>query len=111
MNSNSQYVNKFTCSFGDIHTVKRSMHNTMPNAMSNHVPRSQPTGTTDFTDPYASQTPYPVGSSQGGMPTATIQTAGATIGDQPPPYPESSAPPLGPPAPPPDYYSKVEGSR
>ncbi|CAH8629180.1 unnamed protein product [Heterobilharzia americana] len=81
-------------------TVKRATINTVPNPASNHVPRTQPIGTTDFATAYPSQTPYPVGQPQGGMPTSTVAT------DQPPPYPTSTEPPLEPP-PPPSYYSKV----
>ncbi|CAH8599719.1 unnamed protein product [Heterobilharzia americana] len=80
--------------------VKRATINTVPNPASNHVPRTQPIGTTDFATAYPSQTPYPVGQPQGGMPTSTVAT------DQPPPYPTSTEPPLEPP-PPPSYYSKV----
>ncbi|CAH8596159.1 hypothetical protein MS3_00009656 [Schistosoma haematobium] len=102
---------------------KRIRQRTTSTPVRNHLPRSQPTPTSNFTNipaqapyptgssqvPYSmssSQAPYPISSSQDGMPTGAAVISSAPNLDQPPPYPAlSELPP-----PPPPYYSKIDNS-
>ncbi|CAH8626481.1 unnamed protein product [Schistosoma bovis] len=93
---------------------KRVRQRTTSTPVRNHLPRSQPTPTSNFTNipaqaPYptgSSQVPYPMSSSQDGMPTGAAVISSAPNFDQPPPYPAlSELPP-----PPPPYYSKIDNS-
>lgn len=109
--------------FYNFHTFVFTGQRTTSTPVRNHLPRSQPTPTSNFTNipaqapyptgssqvPYpmsSSQAPYPISSSQDGMPTGAAVISSAPNFDQPPPYPAlSELPP-----PPPPYYSKIDNS-